>query len=115
MRDVEALCKRVLVITQGRLVYDGPLTGITDQFGQEKIVRLEFDGHDSPTDLERFGTVARREGPMAELRVERARVSEVLAALLAKYTLLDFSVQDLPLDQVIARVFEAGKKEEVAV
>ena len=34
MRDVEALCSRVLVITHGKLVYDGPLAGITEQFGQ---------------------------------------------------------------------------------
>src|ERR1700681_3474066 len=38
MRDVEALCKRVLVITHGRVIYDGPLARITEQFGQDKLV-----------------------------------------------------------------------------
>src|SRR5271156_2049260 len=38
MRDVEALCSRVLVITNGMLVYDGPLSRIIEQFGNEKIV-----------------------------------------------------------------------------
>src|SRR5262245_7451248 len=52
MRDVEALCKRVLVITHGKLVYDGGLAGITEQFGQEKLVRLQFEGNDSPEGLE---------------------------------------------------------------
>src|SRR5437870_4034013 len=42
MRDVEALCKRVLVITQGKLVYDGALAGITEQFGRHKLVKLHF-------------------------------------------------------------------------
>src|SRR3954451_16588384 len=41
MRDVEALCKRVLVITHGKVVYDGPLARITEQFGQAKLVRLQ--------------------------------------------------------------------------
>src|SRR6184192_734615 len=41
MRDVEALCPRVLVITHGRLVYDGALAGITEQFGKSKLVRLQ--------------------------------------------------------------------------
>ena len=40
MRDVEALCSRVLVITHGQVVYDGPLVGITEQFGRHKLVRL---------------------------------------------------------------------------
>ena len=42
MRDVEALCSRVLVITHGRLVYDGPLAGLTERFGHEKLVKLQF-------------------------------------------------------------------------
>src|ERR1700675_954279 len=44
MRDVEALCKRVLIITHGKLVYDGPLARIVEQFGQHKLVKLQFDG-----------------------------------------------------------------------
>src|SRR5438067_8433474 len=42
MRDVEALCPRVLVITHGKMLYDGALAGITEQFGQHKLVRLDF-------------------------------------------------------------------------
>src|SRR5438477_4558995 len=62
MRDVEALCKRVLVITHGKVVYDGPLTRIIEQFGIAKLVKLQFAG-EPPADLERFGAVTRREGP----------------------------------------------------
>ncbi len=109
MRDVEALCKRVLVITHGRLVYDGPLAGITEQFGRVKLVKLQFEGNDSPADLERFGEVTQREGPVAQLRIDRLQIAEVLAAILERHTVVDMSVQDPPLDQVIARVFEEGK------
>src|SRR5947207_11616707 len=48
MRDVEALCSRVLVITHGQVVYDGALAGITEQFGSSKLVKLEFDGEAAP-------------------------------------------------------------------
>src|SRR6202012_3270396 len=57
MRDVEALCSRVLVITHGTLVYDGPLSGITEKFGRSKLVRLEFADGGVPEDLERYGEV----------------------------------------------------------
>ena len=90
------------------------MTGITEQFGLVKLVRLQFEGNETPADLERFGAVTRRDGPVAELRVERGRVSEVLAALLDQHTLLDVSVQDPPLDQVIARVFESSRPPETA-
>src|SRR5436189_2384907 len=78
MRDVEALCKRVLVITHGKVVYDGALAGITEQFGRSKLVKLQFDAV-APTGLEAYGEVARLEGPVADLRVDRLRVPEVLA------------------------------------
>src|SRR5262245_52602453 len=55
MRDVEALCSRVLVITLGRLIYDGPLARITEQFGQAKLVRLHFAGETAPDGLSEFG------------------------------------------------------------
>jgi ABC-2 type transport system ATP-binding protein len=107
MRDVEALCPRVLVITHGRVIYDGALAGITERFGQSKLVRLHFAGEETPSDLGRFGDYT-SSGPVAELKVERPRVAEVLAAILDRYTVVDMSVQDPPLDQVIARVFEQG-------
>ena len=62
MRDVEALCSRVLVINHGRLVYDGALSGITEQFGRSKLVKLQFAGESTPADLDHFGEVASREG-----------------------------------------------------
>lgn len=115
MRDVEALCRRVLVITHGQLVYDGPLTGITEQFGQEKLLKLHFADNDSPADLDRFGLVTARQGNVADLQVERKKISEVLAAILDRHQIVDLSVQDPPLDQVIARVFEQGNQETKAV
>jgi ABC-2 type transport system ATP-binding protein len=109
MRDVEALCSRVLVISHGQLIYDGALAGITEQFGQSKLVKLRFVGEDTPADLERFGEVTCREGPVADLKVERGRVAEVLGVILDRYKIIDMSVQDPPLDQVIARVFEEAR------
>lgn len=107
MRDVEALCKRVLIITHGKLVYDGPLARIVDQFGQDKLVKLQFDA-DPPAGLEAYGEILQREGPSVDLKVDRAKVAEVLAAILDKHVVVDMSVQDPPLDQMIARVFEGS-------
>jgi ABC-2 type transport system ATP-binding protein len=110
MRDVEALCQRVLVITHGRLVYDGPLAGLSERFGNEKLVKLRF-AESAPDDAElcRFGEVVRREGPSVDLKVDRNEVAAVLGAVLDSYAVDDVIVQDPPLEQVIARVFEEAK------
>ena len=110
MRDVEALCSRVLVINHGRLVYDGDLAGIVDRFGSAKLVKLEFNDGQIPDrgELERFGEVSNQEGPLAFLKIDRARVAEALGAILDRFDVADVSVQDPPLEEVIARVFKEG-------
>jgi viologen exporter family transport system ATP-binding protein len=114
MRDVEALCQRVLVISHGKVVYDGPLTGISEQFGKVKLLHLQFADGVAPENLERFGEVTRREGPVADLRIDRGRITDALGAILDHYPVVDMSVQDPPLDQMIARIFEQANVAEDA-
>ena len=109
MRDVEALCSRVLVISHGKVIYDGPLAKIAEQFGQSKLVKLRFDGSPPPEELRRFGEITCHADPVVDLKVDRTRVAEVLGTILDRYTVIDVSVQDPPLDQVIARVFEEAR------
>src|SRR5262249_41617095 len=114
MRDVEALCPRVLVIAHGKLIYDGPLARIVEKFGQSKLVKLQFDGDGVPAELAEFGEITKQEGPEAVLNVERTRVPEIMGAILERYTVLDVNIQDPPLDQVIARVFEEARADHEA-
>jgi ABC-2 type transport system ATP-binding protein len=108
MRDVEALCDRVIVINHGRLVYDGPLARIVERFGETKLVKLQFEA-DAPSDLGRFGEVVRHEGPWADVKVERGRVATVLAAILDRDAVADVSVEEPPLEEVITRIFEEAR------
>ena len=105
MKDVAALCKRVVIIAQGQIQYDGSLTGIVDRFSSHKIISLLFSPERMPTSLTSFGDVMEWEPPKGRIRIPRAEVAEVLGTLLAHYSVVDVSVEDLPLEQVIADVF----------
>jgi ABC-2 type transport system ATP-binding protein len=111
MRDIEALCDRVLVINHGRLVHDGSLEELADRFGQTKLVKLEFAEGEVPDDLDRYGEVTRRDSFSADLSIDRPRIAEVLGAILDRARVTDVVVNDPPLELVIARVFEEGKAE----
>jgi len=108
MRDVEALCDRVIVINYGALIYDGPLAGIVERFSECKLVKLQFE-EEAPTDLERFGVVVRKEGPWADIKVERNQVASVLASILDRHAVADLSVEEPPLEEVISKVFEESQ------
>jgi ABC-2 type transport system ATP-binding protein len=105
MKDVAALCQRVVIIADGQIIYDGSLSGIIDQFSGHKVVTLTFGEEGPPGDLSRYGHLLDRDGPKVKLQVDRPDVGRVLAAILAQHTLDDVSVEDPPLEQVIADVF----------
>ena len=105
MKDVVALCRRVVIIALGRIIYDGSLSGIIDRFGGHKVVSLQFSGGQIPGDLARYGEVLSQEPPRAKLRVQRGVVPEVLSAVLARHAVEDVSVEDPPLEEVIAEMF----------
>jgi ABC-2 type transport system ATP-binding protein len=105
MKDVAALCRRVVVINHGQIVYDGSLSGIVDRFSSHKVLTLLFSNGQLPHDLNRYGEVVELAEPRVKIRVDRQQISQVLSSVLANHTLEDVSVEDPPLEEVIAEVF----------
>jgi ABC-2 type transport system ATP-binding protein len=115
MKDVAALCRRVVIIAHGRIMYDGSLAGIVDQFSSHKVLSLQFSDGQMPSGLERYGDVLELNEPKAKLRVERKAITEVLTAVLASHPIEDVSVEDPPLEEVIAAVFAQSAVDPDAV
>lgn len=105
MKDVEALCRRAIIINEGEIKHDGPLAEILDRFSSVKQIQLQFAGSEVPEDIERFGRVIERVPPRVKLEVPRQEIPRVLAALLDRYTIEDVGVQERPLEEVIAELF----------
>ncbi|MEL6107625.1 MAG: ABC transporter ATP-binding protein [Planctomycetota bacterium] len=113
MKDVAALCKRVVVIAGGRIEYDGSLSGIIDKFSGYKIVTFQFaEGHQP--NLSNVGEVLSETWPKVRLRVDRSEVAGALSRCLADHPIEDVVVEDPPLEDVIAELFResTGKRDE---
>ena len=115
MADVTALCKRVIVIHHGSLLYDGDLAGLGEQFAAYKTlgVTLEVDGVVGGrvglgVDWAAYGEVVATDGAKVTIQVPRASASAVAARVLSELQVADLTIEDPPIDEVIARVFEAG-------
>ncbi len=105
MKDVAALCRRVVIITQGQIKYDGSLTGIVDQFSSQKLITLQLANGQATHDFSRYGDIVSVEPPKVKLRIERPDVARSLASILAEHTVEDMIVEDPPLEEVIAAMF----------
>ena len=82
MKDIAALCQRVVIIAHGRIMYDGSLKGIVDGFSSYKIISLLFADDQPAGDLARYGDVLEDSFPKAKIRVERNVVAATLAGIL---------------------------------
>jgi ABC-2 type transport system ATP-binding protein len=105
MKDVAALCRRVVVIAHGRIQYDGSLSGIRDSFSSHKVITLQLAETASTDGFQRFGEVLEVQPPRVKLRIDRSAVAGALAAILAQHTIEDVAVEDPPLEEVIADLF----------
>ena len=112
MKDIAALCKRVVIIAGGRIEYDGSLSGVIDNFSGHKVMTLQFaDGHQP--DLSSLGEVLDETWPKVRLRVDRRDVPRVLSEVLRDNPIEDVAVEDVPLEEVIAELFrESSQKSD---
>jgi ABC-2 type transport system ATP-binding protein len=112
MKDVAALCQRVVIIAQGAIQYDGSLDGIIDQFSGHKMISLQLGDGANFDDLSRYGQVMEAVPPKAKLKVARQLVPRVLSEVLSTFPVVDVAVEDPPLEEVIAEVFSQVNKPE---
>jgi ABC-2 type transport system ATP-binding protein len=110
MKDVAALCERVVVITHGEILYDGSLAEIVDRFTTHKIVTLDLDEAPSRERVERFGFPCEVRGPQVILRIDRQRIADVLPEILRGAGVRDVSVEDVPLEEIVAELFRAAPR-----
>jgi ABC-2 type transport system ATP-binding protein len=107
MADVEALCKRVIVIHHGRILFDGPLATLGNEFAAYKTLGIVLEN--GAAGLERYGEIVGRDGDRVTLRVPKAETSRVAAQLLSEQEVLDLTIEDPPIEDVIELVFAQPK------
>ena len=109
MKDVEALCERAVIINEGTIIHNGPLTDVLDRFSLHKIVELQFTNQ-VPDNLDNYGRVLESRLPRVRLEVVRAEIPRILSELLSNYQIDDVSVEERPLEEVIAELFTSNTK-----
>ncbi len=107
MDDVVALCRRVLVIHHGRLLYDGALADLAERMAPYKLIVATLRADSSGVSLDGYGDVVRRDENRVTLRVPRDAAPERIARIVGELSthLADLSLEDPPIEEIIDRVF----------
>ena len=107
MADIQALCRRVIIIDRGTIFFDGQLSEVLDRFADFKIVTIQCDAATTcPAGLpDKYGEVVERTSSHLKLKVKRDRVIPVCKALLDELTVTDIDIQEVPIEEVIRQIF----------
>jgi ABC-2 type transport system ATP-binding protein len=109
MDDVVALCRRVIVIHHGVLLYDGALADLAERMAPYKRITVTLRG--TVGDLSTFGDVISSSDNTATIHVPRTQAGERTARLVRELgdQLADISVEDPPIEEVIDKVFASER------
>jgi ABC-2 type transport system ATP-binding protein len=90
MADVQALCKRVVVIHHGSILFDGELAALASKFSLDKTV-----------------TARLADGDEVKVKAPRGDIAAATGRLLAEHDVVDLTIEDAPIEDVIELLFTA--------
>jgi ABC-2 type transport system ATP-binding protein len=108
LADVERLCRRIVLIDQGRLVYDGEIEQLKEQYGTHRTLVVQLT---SPEDVTIAGAeVESREGNLVRLRFDRRTISadQLIRRVADRYGVTDVSIEEPELETIIRRIYLEG-------
>ncbi|MEA5525713.1 ABC transporter ATP-binding protein [Nodularia spumigena] len=108
MADITALCERVLLIHQGNLMYDGSLDGLLQNFAPYREIHLELAQPLPREKLMLYGDVKLLEGRAVSFMVQQEALTRTVSQILNDLEVIDLTVTEPPIEEVIGRVFQAG-------
>jgi ABC-2 type transport system ATP-binding protein len=110
MDDVKELCKRIIMINKGKIVYDGDLEQIIKKYARNKYITLIFLDETDKSDIEKFGKVIEYEPLKATIAVKRGDTPQVASEVLKKLPVDDVDIAEPELEEIIRQLFQTKKK-----
>lgn len=113
--DIEILCRRVIVINHGEIIYDGGVSDLKHNYLRTKTISLKlgesWEGFVAPGVhlLKHKGY-----GVKLEVDTDVTPIETIIAQLLARYAIVDINVDNPPMETIIARIYETERASDEA-
>ncbi len=106
MDDLVNLARRVIVINEGKIIFDGLLDELTNRFAKEKIIKATLSDEKNIADIEKIGKVKKLAFPEVILTVPRSAVALAASELLQNFPVEDLTIEEESIEDIIRRVFK---------
>ena len=114
MEDIERLCKRLVILRTGRIVYDGRLQEVVERYAPTRLVRVHLAAGATAPDastLAPLGHVATCSATEVCIRVPRDHVADTAARLLASLPVKDLAIEEDDVGTIIERIQQGQTSE----
>jgi len=108
MDNLVNLARRVIVIDDGRILFDGIFGELVERFAKEKVIKLFLAQEGDIKKIETIGTVKKLAFPEVILSVPRSTAAVAAAEILQNFPVNDLTIEEIPIEEVIRRVFKGG-------
>ncbi len=108
MDDIEALCKRVLILHSGALYHDGLLEGLRKKLKPEKYLVIDMqDDTECPTDID--ATCINKEGHRVWLSYNPSIITtaKLVERITARYEIQDLYIENPPIEELIRQLYSS--------
>lgn len=109
MKDVQDLCERILLINNGKLLYDGNLESFVTKHTPKKFIKIVFSDKVLKKDLSKYGTIISFDKTFATLSIPKEKAMKSTAEIIQKFPVIDISIEDPDIEKVIRNVFTSQK------
>lgn len=111
MEDVKELCKRVIIIEEGKIGYDGDLASLIEKYAPYKVLKITFEGEGvKEDDVRKFGEVHNFSPNSITLRVPREKAKDVARDILSSNLPVDdILIDEVDISDVVRKIFSNGK------
>ncbi|AIG24954.1 ATP-binding cassette domain-containing protein [Brevibacillus laterosporus] len=112
MKDVEDLCKRAIIINQGKIVYDGNLNKVNELLNQKKLVKIQFSTPVPQSAVEAYGIVREHNEFESLIELDREFLKQNSKLILEHLPVSDINVEDIPIEDSITILYKKDEKNE---
>jgi len=109
MRDVESLCKRIIIISKGVIIFDGLLSNLVKKHAPYKLIKVILQREVKKDVFQALGKVIKFQYPEIVLVSSKEKISETTSKLFKQLPIEDVTIQDPAIEDIIREIFSSNE------
>ncbi|OGK39998.1 hypothetical protein A3F34_02375 [Candidatus Roizmanbacteria bacterium RIFCSPHIGHO2_12_FULL_44_10] len=109
MEDVRELCKRVMIIDHGKIIYDGPLDKLIKKYATRKTIEVIVEQMPDVKKIGKLGDNVEIDFPRLVFKVKRSEIPETIAIITKNLEFVDINIFEEKIEDIVRKIFNEGK------